>query len=65
MQTHRSFTIRLPIDLYLETASVAQADGLTLNAKLNQLLMLGLGKHISLDAALARLLMKTVTEPVE
>lgn len=52
----RSFTIRVPDDLYLEMAGAALADEVPLNQKANQLLRLGLGKHISLDSALRRLI---------
>lgn len=54
----RSFTIRVADELYLEMAEAAQADGVPLNHKANQLLRLGMGKHISLDLAVRRLLMK-------
>lgn len=52
----RSFTIRVPDDLYLEMAEAALADEVPLNQKANQLLRLGLGKHVSLDIALRRML---------
>lgn len=58
----RSFTIRVPDDLYLEMAEAAQSDDVPLNHKANQLLRLGLGKHISLDLAVRRLLMRTATD---
>lgn len=62
MSSFRSFTIRVPDDLYLEMASAAQADGVALNQKANQLLKLGLGKHVSLQEAIARLLTNRVLE---
>lgn len=62
-ETHRSFTVRVPIPLYLEMGQLAQDEGTNLNQKVNQLLSLGLGKHVSLDAALRRLLVASVTSP--
>ena len=56
MSNHRSLTIRVPSDVYFEVATLAQGDDQNLNSKFNQLIALGLGKHVSLDAALRRLL---------
>lgn len=53
---YRSLTIRVPMDIYNEVASLAIADDQVLNKKFNQLVVLGLGKHVSLDAALRRLI---------
>jgi hypothetical protein len=52
----RSFTLRVPQDLYIELAEMARADGMHINPKANQLIRLGMGKHIQLDQALQRLL---------
>jgi len=60
--THRSFTVRIPIEMYLQIGQLAQAEGSNINAKVNQLLKLGLGEHISLDAALRKLLAEKMTE---
>ena len=60
MADHRSLTVRVPSEVYFEVAKLAQDDEQNLNAKFNQLILLGLGKHISLDAALARLLKTAV-----
>lgn len=60
-EPHRSFTVRIPESLYGRIGDMANAEKVFLNAKVNQLLVLGLGEHISLDAALARLLTKEVT----
>lgn len=60
-KNHRSFTVRLPTALWLSIATLAQDEDVAINAKINQLLRLGLDKHISLDAALKRLLMATIT----
>lgn len=56
----RSFTIRVPDEVYLEMALAAQSDEVPLNQKANQLIRLGLGKHISLDAAVRRLITRTI-----
>ena len=56
MSSHRSLTIRVPSDIYFEVAALARADEQNLNTKFNQLIQLGLGKHVSLDAALRRLI---------
>jgi hypothetical protein len=61
-ETHRSFTVRVPISLYLEMGQLAQDEETNLNAKVNQLLLLGMGKHVSLDSALRRLLVGSMTE---
>ena len=61
-ETHRSFTVRIPIAMYLQIGQMAQDEGSNINAKVNQLLKLGLGEHISLEAALRKLLGEKVTE---
>jgi predicted HicB family RNase H-like nuclease len=58
---HRSFTTRVPVDIYLELAERAQKDGICINVLVNQLLRLGMDKHISLDQALKQLVMGAVT----
>jgi hypothetical protein len=60
-ETHRSFTVRIPLSLYLEIGQLAQDEESNINAKVNQLLLLGLDKHISLDAALRRLMVGHMT----
>lgn len=61
-EPHRSFTVRVPESLYNTIGDLANAEGVHVNVKVNQLLRLGLGQHVSLDAALARLLRKEVTQ---
>lgn len=61
MADHRSLTVRVPSNVYLEVAELAQVDEQNLNSKFNQLILLGLGRHVSLDAALRRLLIAKVT----
>lgn len=62
MAEHRSLTIRVPSEVYFEVASLAQADEQNLNGKFNQLISLGLGRHISLDAALRRMIKCALVE---
>ena len=62
MSEHRSLTIRVPSDVYFEVASLAQADEQNLNGEFNQLIILGLGRHISLDAALRRMIKCSLVE---
>ena len=64
MSVHRSLTIRVPVDTYLEVAELASADGENLNSKFNHLILLGLDKHVSLDAALLRLIKGAVLTDV-
>jgi predicted HicB family RNase H-like nuclease len=63
-EPHRSFTVRIPESLYNRVGDLAIAEGVATNVKVNQLLRLGLGEHISLDAAVARLIKREVTSDV-
>ena len=63
-KTHRSFTLRVDIDFYLELAEMAQAEGIPLNQLANRLLRLGKGKHIDLSDALRAMLLDKITETV-
>jgi hypothetical protein len=60
--THRSFTLRVPIDFYLELGAKAQAEDVPLNQLANRLLRLGMDKHVSLDDALRSLLMDRIIQ---
>ncbi len=59
-EVHRSFTVRIPESLYEQIGNLAQSENMFVNTKVNQLLRLGLGKDISLNAALASLLKREV-----
>lgn len=59
----RSFTIRVPKEMYLRICECSAADDMAINVKVNQLLRLGLGEHINLNETLARMLMRLTTEP--
>lgn len=62
--SHRSFTLRVSIDFYLELAEKAQAEGIPLNQLANRLLRLGLDKHVDIDSALRTLLIdRMVADP--
>jgi hypothetical protein len=61
-QSHRSFTIRVPLERYIEMSDLAKADNTNLNAKVNELLTLGLGRNVSLEEAIARLLKREVSK---
>lgn len=64
-QTHRSFTLRVPTDFYLEIAEKAQAEGIPLNQLANRMLRLGWGKHVDVDAAIRTLLLdRMIADPV-
>lgn len=54
----RAFSIRMTLSMYEKIAELAHADQVDMNPKVNQLLRLGLGEHINLDAAVARLIRK-------
>lgn len=64
-ETHRSFTVRVPMSTYFKMANLANRDNMFLNQKVNQLLKLGLGEHISLDDALVVLLRNMTTNEGE
>jgi hypothetical protein len=61
--THRSFTLRVPIDFYLEIGQKAQSEKVPLNQLANRLLRLGMDKHITLDDALRSMLLERMIEP--
>jgi hypothetical protein len=63
-EAHRSFTVRVPLSRYIQMTTMARADSMNMNQKANQLLQLGMGQHINLDTALARLLRTQVIEEV-
>lgn len=63
--SHRSFTLRVPTDFYLEIAEKAQTEGIALNQLANRLLRFGWGKHVDVDTAIRALLLdRMVSDPV-
>ena len=61
-EPHRSFTVRIPESMYEKIGDMANAEGMHVNGKVNQLLALGMGEHINLDAAIARLIKREITD---
>lgn len=57
MSTPRSFTVRVPHEMYLNICDLAQREGKKLNTKVNELLNLGIGKSIQIDEMLRALLL--------
>lgn len=64
-QSHRSFTVRLPMARYLQITEMARKNKANINATVNQLLELGLGEQVNLDEALSRLVKRLVAEDKE
>jgi hypothetical protein len=58
----RSFTIRVPLETYFELSRLAANDDENLNTKVNHIIRLGLGKHVSLTQALHKLLRNAVVD---
>lgn len=55
--THQSFTVRVPIDLYVQIAEMARKDdNKYLNHKVNELLQLGIARDIDLNERIAKFL---------
>lgn len=61
-ESHRSFTIRVPHQRYIEMSDLAKKDNTNLNAKVNELLTLGLGRNVKIEEAIARLLKREVVK---
>lgn len=61
-QTHRSFTIRVPMSRYIEIGELANKDNTHMNGKVNELLTLGLGRHVKLEQELVKLLKRQMAE---
>lgn len=58
----RSFTIRVPAEVYLEISDVAQANAQPINTTVNHLLRLGLGKDVDLNATLRTMVARMIAE---
>lgn len=57
-ETHRSFTVRVPIADYLEIADAANREDVPINTKVNEYLALGRERSTRLDAVIRRLLIE-------
>lgn len=51
----RSFTVRVPLELYLQLGQIAQSEGSDVNALVNRLIKMGLGERESLLTLIQRL----------
>ena len=63
-QTHRSFTVRVPIERYSKIAALAQESNTNMNGKVNELLELGLKENVRVEAILLRLVKKVAKEDI-
>lgn len=61
-QTHRSFTVRVPMARYLKIAELAEESNSNLNVKVNELLELGLKENINIEQALSRLIRRAAQQ---
>lgn len=61
-QTHRSFTVRVPMSRYLRLAELAQEDNTNLNVKVNELLVLGMDRSVDVDKAIARFVKRAIID---
>ncbi len=57
----RSFTVRVPLELYLQLGQIAQSEGSDVNALVNRLIKMGLGERESLLTLIQRLVNAEVT----
>jgi hypothetical protein len=53
---HRSFTVRIPIELYCEIGEQARADGVSINHKVGQFIRLGMGESINMNDKIMELI---------
>lgn len=56
MNGPRSFTVRVPLDIYCRICDEAQAEGKKINTKVNELIELGLGRSVELSDMLRQML---------
>lgn len=63
-QTHRSFTLRVPVDFYLKMGSIAQEEDVPLNHVANRLLKLGMNRDMDIQKhARLQLIDQVTTDP--
>lgn len=58
MSGPRSFTVRVPYDMYLDICDLAQNEGKKLNTKVNELLKIGMGETVRVTEVLREMLLK-------
>ena len=61
-QTHRSFTVRVPMARYVKIADLARESKSNMNVKVNELLELGLKENVNIEEVLVRLLRRAQKE---
>ncbi len=61
-QTHRSFTVRVPMTRYLKIADLARESKSNLNVKVNDLLEIGLKENVNIEKALANLIRRAASK---
>lgn len=61
-QTHRSFTVRVPIARYSKIAELALESNTNMNVKVNELLELGLKENVRVEKILSRLIKRADLE---
>lgn len=59
-QTHRSFTVRVPLEFYEKMSGRALKESKHLNTLVNELLRLGWGEAINLNATLESMIKKEI-----
>lgn len=62
MTERRALSIRVPSDVYRNVATLAQQEGVDLNTKINELVLMGLGEQKSLTDALHAMVKKHLFE---
>lgn len=53
---HRSFTVRIPIELYCEIAELARKEGVSINHKVGQFIRMGMGETVNVNDRIAELI---------
>lgn len=61
-QTHRSFTVRVPMSRYIKITDLADESNSNINTKVNELIELGLGENIKIEEILVRLLRRHIAD---
>jgi hypothetical protein len=61
-QTHRSFTVRVPMSIYSKITQLALESKTNMNTKVNELLELGLKENVRVEAILMRLVKRVAAE---
>lgn len=62
---HRSFTIRIPLSLYVEIAELAREDDVSINVKVGQFIRLGMGESINVNDKIMDLIRRKLLPELE